>query len=394
MTRHMAPVDQSANALARGLLKLHAESLTDIEALRIATENRVRALGELGLDDSPFARNAETMAAELRRVEHAAELDLKRVVRLHPLHAWIKSTVGVGEKQGARLLAAIGDPYVRLDGTTRTVSQLWAYCGLHVLHAGQEPDDAQLPAAGVDGSTRPDPSTGDAHSSSIGAGDLASNPDYPRGDAHGAALGVARDPSTRPDHAEPDDHKDRVGADDLASNPDPTDNDAHSRSVGVAAKRRRGQRANWNAEAKSRAYLIAESCMKNTRSPYRAVYDAGRAKYADAVHPVECPQCGPRGKPAPAGSPLSLGHQHARALRLVAKAVLRDLWIESRRLATVSAETSGTPRAGGSPNIVGAPKYDREPSGVTRAGSSSVGSPKVARDPVERPRADGSSEAA
>lgn len=31
-------------------------------------------------------------------------------------------------------------------------------------------------------------------------------------------------------------------------------------------------------------------------------------------------------------SPLSDGHKHARALRAVAKAVLRDLWREARRL--------------------------------------------------------------
>lgn len=41
---------------------------------------------------------------------------------------------------------------------------------------------------------------------------------------------------------------------------------------------------------------------------------------------------GPAGKPAPTGSPLSTGHQHARALRLVAKTVLRDLWREARRI--------------------------------------------------------------
>jgi hypothetical protein len=51
----------------------------------------------------------------------------------------VKQTRGVGEKQAARLLAAIGDPYirpemVRADDTVeptrpRTVSELWKYAG-------------------------------------------------------------------------------------------------------------------------------------------------------------------------------------------------------------------------------------------------------------------------
>jgi hypothetical protein len=99
-------------------------------------------------------------------------------------------------------------------------------------------------------------------------------------------------------------------------------------------QRRRGEKANWNAALKMRAYLIAESCIKQVGkgSPYRAVYDEARAKYADAVHAGECKRCGPSGSPAPAGSPLSDGHKHARALRAVAKEFLRDLWLEARRV--------------------------------------------------------------
>lgn len=98
--------------------------------------------------------------------------------------------------------------------------------------------------------------------------------------------------------------------------------------------RRRGEKANWNATLKMRTYLIAESCMKQVGkgSPYRKVYDEARERYADAVHVEECKRCGPSGKPAPPGSPLSDGHKHARALRLVAKTFLRELWEEARRL--------------------------------------------------------------
>jgi hypothetical protein len=71
---------------------------------------------------------------------------------------------------------------------------------------------------------------------------------------------------------------------------------------------------------------------------YRDLYDQGRIKYADAIHHHECKRCGPRGKPAPQGSPLSDGHKHARARRLVARAVLKDLRREARRIHLSTAE--------------------------------------------------------
>jgi hypothetical protein len=109
-------------------------------------------------------------------------------------------------------------------------------------------------------------------------------------------------------------------------------NDTRGGSAGVAPTRARGQRANWSTTAKTRAYLVAESCIKQARSPYRAVYDDGRKKYEDALHPAPCKRCGPSGKPAETGSPLSAGHQHARAMRLVMKEILKDLWRESKRI--------------------------------------------------------------
>lgn len=103
---------------------------------------------------------------------------------------------------------------------------------------------------------------------------------------------------------------------------------------GDASKQRlrRGEKANWSSVLKSRAYLIAESCIKQMESPYRKVYDDARSKYAEATHAGDCKRCGPSGKPALAGSPLSDGHKHARALRAVSKTFLRDLWAESRRV--------------------------------------------------------------
>lgn len=263
------------------LLALLADVLDDLERTRIANENRLRQLtrdeadsdGEergfgLTLDQPQVAALADVVTA-LGKLEHQSTLNLQRAVRKHPLGPWVKATVGVGEKQGARLLAAIGDPYWNtLHDRPRLVSELWAYCGLHVLPAAQRPTDT-----------------------------------------HGANGGGGK-------QGDPGQH----------------DGGTQDPSAGVAPTRARGQRANWSTVAKTRAYLIAESCIKQARSPYRAVYDDGRKKYADAIHAAPCRRCGPSGKPADTGTPLSAGHQHARAMRLVMKTLLRDLWAESKRL--------------------------------------------------------------
>lgn len=224
-----------APGLVDPLLILAAQALDDLEATRIANENRLRSLRDVyGLAGSTQEAEAAGLVDGLKALEHQAELSLRRALRRHPLGGWVKATVGVGEKQGARLLAAIGDPYWNtLHDRPRTVSELRSYCGV--------------------------------------------------GDA-----------------------REQV--------------------------RRRGQRANWSVEAKSRVWLVSCSCIKQADSPYRPVYDAGRARYVESAHQEECHRCGPSGRPAAAGSPLSAGHQHARALRLVSKALLRDLWLEARDL--------------------------------------------------------------
>lgn len=221
------------------LLALQGEFLNDLEKLRIANSNRLQAMQtDLGIVDGPEIATAEKMTEIFTAAEKLVTKDLREALRQTPLAEWVKGTVGVGEKQGARLLAVIGNPCRRYDNEAdewhpRTIAQLWAYCGYHVVS-------------------------------------------------------------------------------------------------GAAPSRRRGEQGNWNTQARTRAYLIAESCVKKANSPYRPVYDEGRAKYADAVHHAPCKRCGPSGKPAQPGSPLSKGHQHARAMRLVAKAILKDLWLAAR----------------------------------------------------------------
>lgn len=234
-----------------GVLNALTAQIDDLETMRIALTNRrrilVRPVDEtdsdgicrgLGLTEEAvdILGPIDAVATGSEELEKQAVKAVERYMRYSPWGPWLKSDAsrGVGEKQLARLLGATGDPYWHSrDERPRTVSELWAYCGLHVVQ-------------------------------------------------------------------------------------------------GESPKRQRGSQANWSEDARKRAWLIATSCMKST-GRYREAYDAAKTKYAAALHDRECKRCGPSGKPALPGSEISDGHRHARALRAVAKTVLKDLWIESRR---------------------------------------------------------------
>ena len=125
--------------------------------------------------------------------------------------------------------------------------------------------------------------------------------------------------------------------------------------------RRKGVKSNWSDDARMRAWNCVQPIIKNTRSPYRAVYDAAKANYAGGIHHDECKRCGPKGKPAQPGSPLSKAHIDARAQRAVMKAILKDLWCESRRIheevaaSQTEHETQGRAAGGDSTTITEKP---------------------------------------
>lgn len=149
-TLKTSPMSETrAGNLFDGYLCLVADSLDDMERTRIAAENRLRSLtraeadsdGEmrgLGLDvRSPQVAAASALVAGLIDLEQAQTKALQKAMKQHPLYGFVSSVKGVGEKQAARLLAAIGDPYWNdLHNRPRTVSELWAYCGLAV-HDGR-----------------------------------------------------------------------------------------------------------------------------------------------------------------------------------------------------------------------------------------------------------------
>jgi hypothetical protein len=259
----------SGPASVYDLLLLAADVLDDLERARIANENRLRSLTR---PTSAYGKGASAMLPEvqsltqivetLRAAEHQAELQLRRLLRETPLADWQRRTVGIGERQLARLLALIGDPADRPNP-----AKLIAYCALHVID-------------------------------------------------------------------------------------------------GAAPRRKDGVKANWRA--KTRALLLAESCIKHPNSPYRPVYDRGREACEGRVHERRCQNtkylapsarssgrsstngCGTREHPewGEIGSPWRPGHQHRHALRLVAKAILRDMWAEARRArADEVAEPTAPPLA-------------------------------------------------
>jgi len=293
-------------ALLDPALALAADVLDDIERVRKANANRLRQLTRTGADkdgeergfgldpDHPDVMRLGLMLLALERIEHDAVLSLQGKLRKHPLAPWVQAQRGVGQKQAARLLAAIGDPYINsAKGQPRTVSALWAYCGLHVLPAGHCEPDTQVVRAG-----------GDQHR---------------------------------------DTDQQRRGA--------------HAGAVGVAAKRRKGERANWSTNAKTRAYLVAESCMKQ-RSPDCRDGHTTNDSHAAAAVPAPNPQVGDGQStpdtqaryavPACACSPYRVvydrrrahtavthpewtdGHSLNDALRVTSKEILKDLWRAAR----------------------------------------------------------------
>lgn len=101
-----------------------------------------------------------------------------------------------------------------------------------------------------------------------------------------------------------------------------------------------------NPRAKKQAWLMATACLKAKTSPYNPLYYTVRAKYEKAVHSRVCAQCGTKGHPAPEGSALRPGHVHANALRLVAKAILKDLWrVRHGQEPVYGAKTEWSPNA-------------------------------------------------
>jgi hypothetical protein len=102
-------------------------------------------------------------------------------------------------------------------------------------------------------------------------------------------------------------------------------------TAGVAARRRKGQQANWSTKAKTRAYLIAESCLKQLEAlPAAGRRDRGARRglrvlaVPRGLRPAEVAHCR-LSRPE-----WTDGHRHADALRVSSKEILKHLWRAGR----------------------------------------------------------------
>lgn len=279
-------------------MKLGADMLDDIERVRIANENRLRQLVRVGFDKDGGERGLEMLPPGITVGEEDKVVDLvlgaarthleaeqKRIALGHGVR-WVKPPAGWNFFVWQICIILI--PMVKAnEDATKNLQKMIQEHPLHPWISGQK-----------------------------GLGDKQT----------GRLLAVIGDPYWNDLHDRP-----RLVSE-LWSYCGFAVTDA-----GLAPSRTRGLKINWSMDARMRCRMIAESCLKSG-GPYRAVYDRTKEFYAEAVHKLPCPRCGPAGSPAKPGSPLSKNHAHSRALRAISKQVLRDLWIESRRLHEAAAK--------------------------------------------------------
>lgn len=106
---------------------------------------------------------------------------------------------------------------------------------------------------------------------------------------------------------------------------------------GAAARRKKGVRSNWSTNAKTRAWLCAESCVKQLVKPCAVIEVDG---VTGAVHVKDECRCSPfrvkydaRKAHTKANRPdWTDGHRHVDGMRVAAKEILKEMWREARRL--------------------------------------------------------------
>lgn len=270
----------------RGWLELRtwAESFHDIQQARIAITGRLRTMPE-----DLYTTQAEAIHTA-ERLTRLAMIRTYRRVAPPAVIDWQQRSAGIGEPLLARLLGHLGHPRIAQPyhwegtGTARTliadppyersVAQLWSYCG----HG----DPARRRRKGM---------TAD-EAAALG------NPNLKSLVWNMAVAAMKQIERPRTDQDAPGTQSARVGVGEpleLAQ----CCRDPHTNSGGLDYR-------------------------------YRAIYDMRRFTTHDHTHNTDCVRCGPSGKPAPAGSPWSPAHQHADALRIVGKEILRDLWTLSQ----------------------------------------------------------------
>ena len=294
------------------VLRTLAEALDDAQQARIAIANKLRRHPVLDLlIEGP--KDAEDGLAK------ALKLHYRKVVP-KPIRDWQKESGGVGEHLAARLLGQIGHPIIATpshwEGTgskrvlvadpafDRSLRQLWQYAG----HG--DPERSRR----VKGATAEQvAAAGQPKAKML---------------VHLIAECAIKQPGRRwtPErggHWATDTGGDvQVVAESQMGGGVTSDNHLDDAQLIIESHAEHGV-----VEPSPHAQPAHESQRQGGVWKYRAVYEAARSRYTDRTHASTCVRCGPSGKPATEGSDWSLSHQHAAALRLVGKEILRDLWV-------------------------------------------------------------------
>lgn len=263
-------------------LRVLAECFEDAQKSRIAISNRI------GSGQIP-AEIAALILASAEDTEHKVRLALRRSFKRSApvIYAWSKDVPGLGDHLMARLIGTIGHPVyafphhwegegservlVADEPFRRNVAKLWAYCGYgdpsRKRKKGMTADDAI--ALGNPRAKMILRLLAEACLKCVGSATPAAIP----------IIDAPADPSVPTSRFDPEPAGPATG--DILDGDEPR---SCSDTIGRTVRR---------------------------RSPYRDTYDMARAKYAD--HEDWTP-----------------GHQHAAALRLMAKDILRDLWIAAQ----------------------------------------------------------------
>jgi len=121
---------------------------------------------------------------------------------------------------------------------------------------------------------------------------------------------------------------------------------------GHAPKREKGVKGNWSPQGRVVAHQIGDSIVKLGRGRYREMYDSKKAEYLarPRLGDSGCPMMGQVHKdktgkvlacvkPGENGNETS-AHLHNAAMRVAVKELLKDMWVEWHRRATVELKPS------------------------------------------------------
>lgn len=148
-------------------LQLCAQTLDGVEHERKAAENRLRSFVEepkneydtaKGFGDTEQAEMLRAVVDQLRAIEAQTIDDLETAAgAIVWVPEFVESRAGIGYKGIGRILGAVGDPAWNslAERVRRGPEELYAYCGLHTIPAGDHNLTDTHPAAVSGGNVRP-----------------------------------------------------------------------------------------------------------------------------------------------------------------------------------------------------------------------------------------------